>query len=46
MLILLCPILKSKSKGLDSVDVVQVDVKNKQVEIKTASNLLLILLLS
>jgi hypothetical protein len=39
-------VLESKLKGLESVDVVLVDVKNKQVETRAASNLVAIFFLS
>jgi hypothetical protein len=38
-LVFLCPILELKLIGLASVDVVLVDVETKQVEKKTAGNL-------
>ena len=45
-LVFLCPILELKLIGLESVDIVLVDVENKQVETRAASNLVAILMLS
>jgi hypothetical protein len=42
----LCPILELKLIGLDSVDVVLVDVETKQVKTRAASILVSIFLLS
>jgi hypothetical protein len=39
-LLFLCPILELKVIGLDSIDVVLVDVETEQVESRTASNLI------